>query len=134
MFLEEVTNRLINQNVGQYATSITLGSQGRIPVGDGPLLELRDTGGTDSSRTHNDTATPRPSAQVLARGKNPVDVRRCIWAAHTALGGPDGLYNITLDNIFYLSLVAKQEPTDIGLDGVGRVMYSFNVDAEKQRS
>lgn len=134
MFIEEIANRLVAQNVGLVGTSIFLGSHARIPPGDGPFTTLTETGGTGSVRTHNDTATQRPTLQVLVRGKNPSAVRAVSQAAYDALGGPDGLYNCILDHVFYLSITARQGPTDIGADEVGRICYSFNIDVEKQRS
>lgn len=133
MFLEEIANRLTLQNVGGLNVSIFLTSQSRLPAGDGPYITLSETGGAGAARTQT-SATPRPTAQVLIRGKNPSEVRAMSWAAYYALGGPDGLWNVTLDGVFYISLVARQEPTDIGADSVGRSSYSFNIDAEKQRS
>jgi len=52
-------------------------------------------------------------------------------AAYTAL---DGTYNTVLSGVFYQSITVRQEPTDIGLDELGRVMIVFNIDAEKQPS
>lgn len=134
MFIEEIGNRLSSQNVGQVGVDIFFGSEARIPTGDGPYITLTETGGTGSARTHNNTATQRPTLQILTRGKSPAAVRAMSRAAYNALGGPDGLTNITLDNVFYLSILARQEPTDMGTDGVGRNLYSFNIDVEKQRS
>jgi hypothetical protein len=55
-------------------------------------------------------------------------------AAYEALGGANGLYNITLSSVFYLSVTTRQEPTDAGLDDNARQVFTFNIDAEKQPS
>jgi hypothetical protein len=133
MFIEEIANRLVAQNVGLVGSTIFLGSQAQIPTGNGPYISLIETGGSGAARMHN-SALERPTLQVLTRGKSPSAVRSMSKAAYIALGGPDGLWNCTLDNIFYASLTVRQEPTDIGADEAGRGMFSFNIDAEKQRS
>lgn len=68
------------------------------------------------------------------RAKDPKQSLAMSRAAYNALGGPDGIYNTKIDNIFYVSLVIRQEPTDVGADDAGRACYSFNFDAEKERS
>jgi len=133
MFIEEIANLLVNQGVGIVNASILLGSRAQIPVGDGPFLTLTETGGTGAMRMHN-SSTERPTAQVYVRAKTPAYARAMIRAAYDALGGPDGLHNIELDGVTYLTLIPRQQPTDTGADEAGRVTYSFNIDAEKQRS
>ena len=133
MFIEEIANRLQTQSVGVIGVNIFLSSQAQIPVGLGPYISLIETGGTGAARMHN-SSTERPTLQVLTRGKNPSTTRAMSRAAYNAFGGPDGLHNVTLDNVFYPSLVARQEPSEIGADSNGRGMFSFNLDAEKQRS
>lgn len=133
MFIEEIANRLINQNVGLTASSIFFGSKAPLPAGDGPYITLTETGGTGAARMHN-SSTERPTLQIYTRAKSAKTARAVARAAYDALGGPDGLYNLTLDGVTYVKIVARQEPTDVGADDIGRVCYSFNIDAEKQRS
>lgn len=134
MFIEEIANRLVSQGVGIVGTNIFLGTQAQIPTGNGPYISLIETGGTGGARTQNDTALERPTLNILTRGKIPSAVRAMSRAAYAALGGPGGLFNLSLGGTFYLSIIVRQEPTDIGADDVGRGMFSFNIDAEKQRS
>jgi predicted dinucleotide-utilizing enzyme len=54
--------------------------------------------------------------------------------AYNALGGVDGLHNIVLSGVPYINITARQEPTDIGLDAAQRIMFVFNIDAEKKPS
>lgn len=61
MFLEEMANLLQRNSVGIVNSTIFLGSQARIPTGDGPYLTLIATGGTGAARTHT-SAAERPSA------------------------------------------------------------------------
>lgn len=137
-FLDEIAGRLQEQNVGQPGTvaglpnSIYISSKATIPAGPGPYLQLNETGGGGSSRTHNDTATEHPTAQIVARATTYPLARAILQAAYDALGGAVGLYNVTLDDTFYLSINARQGPTDMGLDGdPSRVVVTFNIEAER---
>jgi hypothetical protein len=133
MFLDEIKDRLVAQGVGVYGSNIFLGSKAIIPTGVGPYLSLTETGGSAPTRIHNvpGAHTQRPTAQVLVRGANYLTTRTMSKAAYAAL---DGIFNTTLTGVFYQKVTARQEPTDIGLDGENRVMISFNIDAEKASS
>ncbi len=133
-FLEELRDRLVAQGVGVFGVDLFIGSKAIIPQTAGPFLSLIETGGSGSAKTQNDTATQRPSAQIVARAFSTPIARAKLKLAYDALGGANGLFNVTLSGTFYLSVTAKQEPTDIGTDDPGRAMIVFNVDAEKQPS
>lgn len=131
-FLNEVKARLV---AGGIATgAIFLGSKAVIPAGDGPYIVLVETGGTGSLRTQNNTAVERPTAQVSCRAATWTAARTMLKTAYDALGGANGLFNVTLSGTQYLRLVARQNITDIGLDGAGRALLAFNIEAEKQPS
>ena len=129
-FLDEIAARLVSQGVGVLGTSILLSSRTAVPSGDGPYISLTETGGSEPTRIQNQAAaaTQRPSAQVLVRATDYAVARAKSAAAYNAL---DGIFNTTLSGTFYLRVVARQEPTDIGLDAAGRPMISFNIEAEK---
>lgn len=133
MFLNEIKDRLVAQGVGVYGSTIILGSKGTIPQGDGPYLSLIETGGTGPTRVHNQAgaSTQRPTAQVLVRAKKYDVARAMSKAAYLAL---DGVFNTVITGVLYHSIVARQEPADIGLDSQGRPMISFNIEAEKAPS
>jgi len=134
-FLDEIAARLQSQGVGTLNTSIFLSSAAKIPAGTGPYLSIKETGGTRSAKTQNNTGTQKPSAQLLARAQAYPIARAMLKAAYEALGGVNGLYNTTLSGTFYVSITARQEPTDLGgLDDAGRVMVAFNIDVEKYPS
>jgi hypothetical protein len=132
--LDEIAARLVAQNVGTIGGDIFLGSKAVVPTGDGPYLSLLETGGSGSLRSHNGTAVQRPTVHILCRAKSYSTARTKLKLAFDALGGDKGLHNITLSGTFYQSVTPRQQPTDIGLDGVARPMIVFNVDAEKQPS
>jgi len=132
-FLDEIAARLVSQSVGVTGSNIFLGSKAVIPTGSGPFLSLIETGGTGATRVHNiaGPSTQRPTAQVLVRAGSYQAARTMSKAAYDAL---NGVWNTTLSGTFYQKITARQEPTDIGLDGSGRVMVVFNIDAQKQPS
>lgn len=133
-FLDEIAARLVAQGVGTLGTTIFGSSKAIIPAGNGPFLVLVETGGSGPDRTQNDTATQRPTAQISTRGLTYAAARTMLYNAYVALGGANGLWNISLSGTMYLSITARQEPTDIGLDGAGRPMVAFNIATEKQPS
>jgi hypothetical protein len=133
-FLDEIANRLVAQGAGTVSADIFKGSKAVIPSGDGPYLSVIETGGTRRLASHNGTAVTRPSAQLLCRAKSYQAARARLSLAFAALGGAEGLHNVTLDGTFYQSIVPRQEPTDIGLDTEARPMIVFNIDVEKEPS
>jgi hypothetical protein len=134
MFASEIAARMAAQGVGILGQTLFIGSKANIPVGIGPYVWIIETGGTSPARTHNNTATQRPTAQITVRAKDYYAARLKAVAAYDALGGANGLWNIRLSSVFYLSLTTRQEPTDIGLDDNERQQFVFNIDGEKQPS
>lgn len=133
-FLEEIAARLVARQVGSLNDEIFLTSRAVIPKGKGPYLSVIETGGGMSDKTQNDTAVARPTAQLVARAMSYVDARALLVAAYNALGGENGLFNVTLSGTKYLKIVARQGPTDGGMDEAGRAKVLFNIEAEKQPS
>lgn len=140
MFLDEIAARLVAQNVGVLGTNIFLSSAAKLPAGDGPYLTLTETGGAavggfrgEGGRIQNAAGrhVQSPGAQVAVRAKTYQAARTMSKAAYLAL---DGVWNTTLSSVFYVSITARQEPTDLGLDENGRVVIVFNIDAVKQPS
>lgn len=134
MFIDEIVARLVGAGVGASGTSIFAGSKATIPSGDGPYLTVTETGGSGSSKTHNNTATEHPTMQIMSRATTYPAARAQCAAAYAALGGANGLYNVTLSGVFYLSIKARQTLTDIGTDAIGRPQIAFNIEVEKQPS
>lgn len=134
MFLDEIKDRLVAQGVGVYGSNIFLGSKAVIPTGSGPYLSLVETGGSAPTRIQNKESanTQRPTAQILVRATTYPAALNMSRAAYIAL---DGVYNTTLSGTFYQKIIARQEPSDIGLDATGqRVMIVFNIECEKMPS
>lgn len=133
MFLDDIAARLVSQGVGTKGTNIFLGSKSIIPEGAGPYLTLTETGGAGPMRVQNYTTAhvQRPTAQILVRAKSYLDARTMIANAYAAL---DGIFNTTINGVFYQRIVARQEPTDLGLDSNERPMLVFNIECEKARS
>ena len=133
MLLDELAARLVAQSVGVKGSSIFLGSKAVIPDGDGPYLTLIETGGSGPTRVQNYTSahTQRPTVQVAVRARSYLVARTMAKNAYDAL---DGVFNTTLSGVFYQSITARQEPTDIGVDGKERPLIVFNVEIQKSRS
>lgn len=141
MVVEEIAAHLIEHGLGTLGVvvnsvmtgSIFLGSWAVIPDGNGPFLTLTDTGGTGSSYTQNadGAATHNFTLQLLGRAKDPMQLKLLMRQAHAVL---DGRTNLILSGIPYLSIYARQLPTDLGQDGKGRAMMSFNIMGEKAPS
>lgn len=131
-FLTEIAAYLVAQGVGTLGTNLFVSSAAVLPAGV-TTLTLRESGGTSPARNHSSTATQRPSAQLMGRGVDYVTTRALVKAAYDALGGANGLHNVTLSGVSYLSITAMQEPTDIGVDE-GKASVVFNINAEKQPS
>lgn len=133
MFLDEIGARLVTEGVGTSGTTIFLSSKAVIPPGVGPYLTVIETGGSGPTRRQNlsSAATHRPTAQIVVRAMSYPAARTMAQAAYDAL---DGIWNEVLSGTQYISVTARQEPTDIGLDGAGRAMVVFNVDCEKEAS
>lgn len=133
-FIDEISTRLVSEGVGSTNSNILWGSGSVVPVGNGPYLSLVETGGYGSMKTQNGIAIERPTMLLLARAKHSADARLMLKNAYNALGGANGLFNITLSGVFYLSLKARSIPADTGKDAANRVMFSFNIDCEKYPS
>lgn len=130
MVQDEIAAYLTVKGVGTLSANIFTGSKSIIPSGDGPYLQLTETGGTNPRRSTT-SKTQRPSLQVLVRAKRYKDARLMCKQAYDVL---DGVYNDEISGVQYVSITARQEPTDIGVDAASRVMIAFNIDVEKAPS
>lgn len=139
--LDDLVTRLEAQSVGTGGTDIFTGSGAAIPLGMGPYLSLTEYGGLAPTRVQNKSsaASARPMVQVLVRAGRISGVqeaypaaRAMAWAAYQAL---DGVIGVVLNGVIYISIRARQEPADMGMDATGnRVQVVFNVEIEKQPS
>lgn len=135
MLLDEIANRLVAEGVGAINSVIFMGAKAIIPSGDGPYLTLSETGGFSPAGTQNDTGTERPTVQILGRATSYPIARAKVQQAFDALGGANGLHNMLLSGVWYVSIKARQSVTDMmQQDEQGRAMLVFNIDAEKSPS
>lgn len=133
-FLDEIAAKLVAAGVGVQGTNIFLGSGAVIPTGAGPYLSITETGGAGAGLTHNGTPVEMPTAQLVARAASYAIARAMLKAAYDALGGANGLRNVTLSGTFYQKVKPRQNITDIGLDDSARRMLSYNIEVEKAPS
>ena len=133
MFLDEIKDRLVAQGVGVFGANIFLGSGAKIPDLEGPYLSVTETGGSGPTRVHNQNGanTQRPTAQIAVRAKSYLTARTMAKAAYLAL---DGVFNTEISGVLYHSIIARQEPTDVGLDAKERRLIVFNIEVEKAPS
>jgi len=138
MFADDLLSRLVAQGVGVSGTSagiansIYVGSSSMAPTGkgkDGPYLTITETGGLAPTRIQNKSGanTRRPGAQLFVRATTYKLAKAMIEAAYSAL---DGIFNMTINGVTYLSITAQQEPADLGV-AEGYAEFSFNVLGEK---
>jgi hypothetical protein len=130
-FIDDIVVKLVGSGIS--AAAIFKTSKAEIPSGAGPFLSVSETGGTASTWIQNKStpATKRPTAQIKTRAETYKSARALAKTAHTAL---NGIFNTTINGTFYLKIVARQEPTDGGLDDLERPTIYFNIEAEKQPS
>lgn len=115
--------------------TIFLGSAVDLPDTDGPFVHMRLTGGWSPILLHNSDTIPayqRPSAHVVILGANP-DVTYAkaeqIWNAYVQKR------TLTISGIYYVSMDVGGDISDVlGKDDLGRIRYSFNINAVKRPS
>jgi hypothetical protein len=130
-FLDEIAARIQARGAGTLGTDMFLSTKASVPTGSGPYISIVESGGTPSRRTHNNTATQRPSAQITVRATNYPVARERAALVYAALGGDNGLHNILLSGTFYQEIVPAQQLFDLGLDELSRARVVFNINAEK---
>ena len=89
-------------------------------------LTLIDYGGLPPEHTHNSAplvAYRQPRIQVVARGRDPLAVRRLAEQAFVE----SQVVNEMVGEAFYLSIQPQQEPGDMGMDANNRTRNGFNV-------
>lgn len=134
VFLDDVVSVLVAANVGVYGSTIFIGAKASLPVGDAAFLTLSATGGAPPIGTHNSTAAPayvRPSAQVVARSIRLAPAESMADAAYRALFG---IRNRFINGTWWVKLVLRQEPFELGEDENGRPRVAFNFECEKRLS
>jgi hypothetical protein len=130
-FLDEIAARIQSQGAGVLGQDLFLSTKADIPGGAGPITTIVESGGTSSRRTQNNTATQRPAAQIVIRASSYPAARARAVLVYNALGGDNGLYNVTLSGTFYQQIVPVQQLFDLGLDELSRARVVFNINAEK---
>lgn len=140
MFLDDIAKVLVDAGVGVLGQTLFLSSKSTLPPGPGPYITIIETGGMtvggfrgEGGRIQNKrgTSTAKPTAQIAVRATDYTMARSKSRDAHVTL---DGIWNTTINGVPYLSVIARQEPTDAGVDEAGRAVVVFNIDCEKQPS
>jgi hypothetical protein len=120
--------RLETKNVGVSGSTIFAGSDINIPVaGDPPLLTLAEAGGPEPTRFHNTASLRHPTIQVTSRGDIYDDVAALLDNAWNALGGDEPIVNVTIGDVFFLTMHPIGEIMQLPVDANQRVRLVFNV-------
>lgn len=130
-FLDEIKARAVAQGIS--TAVIFLSSMTVIPVGIGPYLLLRETGGSGPEKTQNAGALAyqRPSLQYVAVAKTYVVARTMARSFYDAM---IGVHNQLLSGTYYREITMLQEPFDLGPDATNRAQVAGNLTAIKRPS
>ncbi len=66
---QELVKILNTAGLATSGTDTWIGSDARIPAGDGPLIQIRDTGGLERMELQNGGSYERPTAQITVRAQ-----------------------------------------------------------------
>lgn len=125
--IEAVALRLENQNVGAGGTTIFYGSDVNFPTGPTAFISILQTAGRPSIGAHNASALRQPGFQITSRGDLYTEALALLAQAYTALGGDQGLSDILIGDVFFLSMRPSSEFIDLPPDANQRVRIAFNV-------
>ena len=128
--LAALATRLSGLSIGVPGTSLFYGSLATVPDGAGPVVLLREIPGLAPWGVHNEgqAAIRRPFVQVTVRGTDYTAVETKAAAVYAALT----FVEVTVGGVRFLRCCPLQEPSDLGVDGNGRVRIGFNVAIERQ--
>lgn len=134
-FLNELMSLPVSLGIGVIGKTIFLNSRSILPDDmTNAIITVIEYGGMSALRVHNGKAIARPSANVMARHDSYPVARAKLQEVFDSLGGDDGLHNIFINGVFYVSIVPRQSFIDVGTDDKGRARVAFNVDVEKEPS
>jgi hypothetical protein len=125
--LDAIALRLEEHGIAVGGTTLFVGSDVDIPEGGGPYVSLNETGGRAPIGLHNSKSLRRPNIQVTVRGEYYPVVGDLVDRAFVALGGEQGLSNIQIGDIFFLTMRPTSEPYQLTNDALQRVRLAFNV-------
>jgi hypothetical protein len=141
----ELLGRLVAAGGFTFGTDLFLGKKAGLPGAQDPrwaagYVVVTETGGAGAVRTQGGAAVARPTFQLAAAAKDAPAARAALRRAWDALGGEDGLANVTLAPLgggagtLWQRIAPRQGFTDIGPDPNAGAMFSFNIEAMKQPS
>lgn len=132
-FLEEMAWLMEAAGVAASSDDVFLTEKDEVPLGPGPWLSVRETGGTGAERRQEQdgAAYQRPAGQFLATAEDYQAARALAAAAYDAC---DAVENEELDGTYYVDCRPLQEPFGLGLDGNRRARVAFNVIGDKRPS
>ena len=131
-WLDDVAFILEEADVAERGTDLYGTSAAKVPkLPSGAALHIADTGGTNPERTHNLVLRPaylNTTAQITGRGATYDEAEAKAWEAWYALFAVRNRYVGSGDvQPWYMWIKPLQNPTDLGVDGVGNIKVGFNV-------
>jgi hypothetical protein len=86
-FEDEIMKLISNAGLGTFGVDSFIGPDAVVPTGDGPYINIIDTGGLDPMETHNGSTYERLSVQIVVRATNFTAARTRALAVWRTLDG-----------------------------------------------
>ena len=134
MVLRDVVWLFEEANLARFGIDLFTGSKAILPRGPGPFCTLVESGGQPPDGTHNMVDRPayvQPSVQVMWRGDDYDATRDRAQASFEVLYRTRNQF---VNATWWVRVLMKQQPFDLGPDDVGRPRIVFNIDVLKRMS
>jgi hypothetical protein len=133
IFSSDCRTLIEGASLGTFGTDLFIGSGANIPTDDGPITQLRETGGGGPEHTHDGPVTGSyvfPSVQLIVKAADhDVAMARAVAISAVLSAVRNQLINAT----WYRRIRRLQEPFDVGqLDDSQRVQIVCNFVADKR--
>lgn len=139
MFVDDLKKMIVDASLGVAGTNLFWSSHAKIPAGPGPFTSLIEYAGLQPEILHQSSSVPAyeyPNAQVFARGENhDATVAKAMALYQLLVQNPTTKLpwrNVTINGTYYVWLIVRQSPFDMGPDDVGRLKFGFNVSGMKR--
>jgi hypothetical protein len=132
-WLDDIAFVLEEEDVAERGVNLYGTSAAKMPkLASGAAIHIADTGGTSPERIHNLTIKPgylNTTAQVTSRGATYEAAEALAWEAWYALFAVRNRFVGSGDiQPWYMWIKPLQNPTDLGVDGVGNIKVGFNIE------
>lgn len=130
--IDAIILRLTQQGAVGPGGIIFAGSDASLPDDDAGFLSVNETAGRPPLGAHNTSSLRQPAFQIVARaGEYPV-AGDLLELAYNALGGKEGLSNVLIGDVFFLTIRPTTDPFSLPPDARSRVRLAFNVNSVRR--